>query len=137
MIERSWKLFRNQKSAHFTTKTTKYGTSQCLEGCTQLQKWAIYKKTTTFLKKKTSRGPSSHAKMIRGLVIVLWRLQYMINLCAKKNFAIYLWRKVMNFQKTLLLEGPQGPVLKHSLRVFYPLGKHILGFLHKKKCSRE
>ena len=31
----------------------------------------------------------SHAKMI----------QYMNNLCAKKNFAMYLSRKVMDFQK--------------------------------------
>ena len=71
MIEKSWKLFQNQKSAHFTTKTLKYGTSQCLEGCTQLQKWAIYKKQQLFCKKKTSRGPSSHAKWFKG-----WELFY-------------------------------------------------------------
>ena len=47
----------------------------------------------------------------------------MINLCAKKNFAIYLWRKVMIFQKTLLLEGPQGPRTKtQSPGVFLTLG---------------
>ena len=64
-------------------------------------KMSNFQKTTNFLGKKTLREPTPPQKMIQGLWIFLWGLQYMINLCAKKNFAIQLSRKVMQFQKTL------------------------------------
>ena len=64
----------------------------------------------------------------------------MIHLRAKKNFAIQLSRKVMQFQKTLtnLKAGPRGPPTKtRSPGVFLPMGMHFLKFLLKKKCSGE
>ena len=70
-------------------------------------KMSNFQKTTNFSAKKTlyePTPPSSPKKMIQGLGIFLWRLQYMINLCAKKNFAIQLSRKSYR----LLKRGPGG-----------------------------
>ena len=110
MIEKSWKLFQNQNSAHFTTKTFKYGTSQCLEGCTQLQKWAIYKKWQLFWKTKLHAGLAPMQKWFKG-----WELFYedfniwlTYSMC-KKEFCYVSLEKSYEFSKNAFTGGPTGP----------------------------
>ena len=119
MIETSWKLFQNQNSAHFTTKTFKYGTSQCLEGCTQLQKWAIYKKWQLFWKTKLHAGLAPMQKWFKGWEFFYEDFNIWLTYVQKRILLSIFGEKLWIFKKRFYWRAHRAPVLKHSLRGYF------------------